>query len=67
MQTVVYQSTDRALNTETPHTLTLPLDLAPPTLDITVSHPPATGNWYSGLITVTAQANDAQAGVAQLR
>lgn len=32
-QTVVYQSTDRALNTETPHTLTLPIDLAVPTLD----------------------------------
>ncbi|MCX6048621.1 MAG: hypothetical protein NT075_26255 [Chloroflexi bacterium] len=32
-QTLIYQSTDRALNTETAHTLTLPLDLAPPTLD----------------------------------
>ncbi len=32
-QTIVYQSIDRALNTETPHTLTLPLDLAAPTLD----------------------------------
>jgi len=29
-QTVVYQSTDRALNTEITHTLTLPLDLAAP-------------------------------------
>ena len=33
IQTVVYQSTDRALNIETSHTLTLPLDLAPPLLD----------------------------------
>lgn|GEM_PF-2509293 len=32
-QTVVYQSIDRALNTEIAHTLTLPLDLAAPTLD----------------------------------
>jgi hypothetical protein len=28
VQTVVYQSTDRALNTESAHTLTLPIDLA---------------------------------------
>ncbi len=63
-QTVVYQSTDRALNTEIAHTLTLPLDLAAPTLDVAVSHPPASGVWYSTLITVTAQASDAQAGVA---
>jgi len=63
-QTVVYQSTDRALNTETQHSLTLPLDLAAPALDVAVSHPPASGVWYGTLITVTAQASDAQAGVA---
>lgn len=33
IQTIAYQSTDCALNTEIPHTLTLPLDLAPPLLD----------------------------------
>lgn len=65
-QTVVYQSTDRALNTETAHTLTLPLDLAAPTLDIAVSHPPASGVWYGTQITVTAQASDAQAGLVSI-
>ncbi len=63
-QTVVYRSTDRALNTEIAHTLTLPLDLTAPTLDVAASHPPASGIWYSTLMTLTAQASDAQAGVA---
>lgn len=65
-QTISYQSTDRALNTEASHTLTLPIDLAAPTLDVTISHPPASGVWYGTTITVTAQASDAQAGLASV-
>jgi hypothetical protein len=66
-QTVAYRSTDRALNTEAAHTLTLALDTAPPLLQVAVSHPPATGNWYNGPMTVTAQASDSGAGVAALQ
>ena len=65
-QTVEYRSTDRALNTEPAHTLTLPLDLAPPVLNVRVSQPPATGHWYNGVITVTAAATDTEAGLAGL-
>ncbi|MFN8494402.1 MAG: hypothetical protein U0350_42775 [Caldilineaceae bacterium] len=64
VQTVVYHSTDRALNTEASHTLTVPLDLAAPLLQVSTDPPTSPNGWYRTGVVVTAQATDAQSGVA---
>ncbi|MFN8488732.1 MAG: hypothetical protein U0350_14115 [Caldilineaceae bacterium] len=64
VQTVVYHSTDRALNTEASHTLTVPLDVAAPLLQVSTDPPTSPNGWYRTGVVVTAQATDAQSGVA---
>ena len=66
VQTVEYRSSDRALNLEPVHTITLPLDLAAPVLAIAVQPTPVAGVWSRTGLTLTAQATDTQSGVAAL-
>ena len=56
VQTVAYQSSDRALNLEPSHSFTLPLDLAPPQLTLTRNPPVTDSVWSTTPVTVTLTA-----------
>ena len=66
-QTLAYYATDQALNAETVHTLTLPIDLAAPMLTASVNPTQTSHGWYRQAISVTLQAQDAGAGLGNVQ
>lgn len=63
LHTVHYQSSDRALNREAIHTVTLALDRTPPTISAAVDGQLLAPGWYRADATVVATATDSLAGL----
>ncbi len=63
LHTVHYQSSDRALNREAIHTVTLALDHMPPTISAAVDGQLLAPGWYRADATIVATATDNLAGL----
>jgi hypothetical protein len=62
--TVEYRATDALGNQETLRTLTVPVDLTPPTTTATPAGTLGGGGWYRSAVAITLSATDARSGVA---